>query len=98
VRSRSTQLTLRVEQQLIALKRLLERGGHERVSGARVLEDLEVNPEEGQVDHEWPEDETDDPEPEVSPHIGLVTSARQHGSTADPTTFKSFRDGVLTIW
>lgn len=52
--------TLRVEKQLVTHQSLLEGSTHEGISCSRVTEDLEVNPEEGEVDDEGEEDETDD--------------------------------------
>lgn len=57
--------TLGVQQQLVALERLLERGAHERVARARELEHLEVHPEERQVDAERQDDEARDAREEV---------------------------------
>lgn len=53
------QLALGVEQQFVSRQGLLERWTHECVPWSRKFEDLEVHPEERQVDHERERDKAD---------------------------------------
>ena len=75
---------MRVEKQLVALKSLLESGRHECISGSRVDENLEVNPEKQEVEEEWDDNETNDPVCEMSVEVGLAfqrRSPKTKGST-----------------
>lgn len=77
-------LTLRIEKQFVALESLLESGRHECVSGSRVDENLEVDPEEQEVEEEWDDNETNDPVCEMSVEVGLAfqrRSPKTKGST-----------------
>jgi hypothetical protein len=67
----SAALTLRIEQELVSSQSFLERRAHERVAWSGVLQNLEVDPEEGQVDHERENDETDSSIQEVTVKVGL---------------------------
>lgn len=66
---------LGVEEELVARKSLLERRRHEGVARTGELENLEVNPEEGEVDDERNDDETNGAVDEVAPEVGLRLSA-----------------------
>ena len=75
-------LTLRVEKQLVALESLLESGRHECISGSRVYEDFEVDPEEQEVEEEWDDNETNDSVCEMSVKVGLSCQLCPRRATA----------------
>jgi hypothetical protein len=70
-----------VQEQLVALKRLLELSTHEGVSSTRVLEDLKVDPEERKVDDEGEDDETKDSREEVLRELLLIRTIKAQAST-----------------
>jgi hypothetical protein len=55
------------------LKSLLESGRHECISWSRIDEDLEVNPEEEEVEEEWNDNESNDSVSEMSIEVGLLS-------------------------
>lgn len=46
-----------VEQEFVTLETLLEGRAHEAIAGSGELQNLEVDPEEGEVDHKRPNNE-----------------------------------------
>lgn len=73
--------TLRVEKQLIPLQSLLERGAHKAIAWTGVLEDLEVDPEEREVQHERPDDESDRSVNKVFPDVFLSDQLHIHSDS-----------------
>jgi len=53
----------------------LKSGRHEGISWSRVDEDLEVDPEEQEVEKEWDDDESDNSISEMSIKVGLSSVA-----------------------
>lgn len=56
---------MRLEQQFVALQRLLECRAHEMVACPRMRQDFEVNPEEREIDEEWQNNKTKNAREEV---------------------------------
>lgn len=67
-------LTLTVNQQLVTNERFLESGAHERITGARVDQDSEVDIKEREIYDEWNDNQANRPGRKMSPEMFLGNS------------------------
>lgn len=67
-------LTLTVNQQLITNEGFLEGGAHERIAGARMGQDSEVDIKEREIYNEWNDNQADCPSGKMFPKVVLGNS------------------------
>lgn len=68
---RHRRLTLSIQQQLVPLQRLLESRRHECITRSRVDQDLEMDPEDDEVDDKREDDQRPSSSEKVSGKVGL---------------------------